>query len=322
MKPKIFVDGQEGTTGLRIHEYLSARSGAGGDLDVLRIDAEKRKDLAERKKLINAADVVFLCLPDAASQEAVSLVENERTRVIDASTAFRTDPAWAYGLPELSKAAREKIRHSRRIANPGCHASAFLLGIAPLVAAGLVNREAALTCFSITGYSGGGKKMIAAYEAADAPAALKSPRHYSLKFGHKHLPEMRVQAGLAHVPAFTPVVCATYSGLAAEVFLPAGAGVLTRKISPGDVRDILARHYEGERFVKVMPFEAEAHVDAMNGFDITACNGTNRADVFIFGNEEQMAVMVRLDNLGKGASGAAVQCMNLALGMEETTGLV
>jgi len=316
MKPKIYVDGQEGTTGLRIHEHLAGRT----DVEVLRIDGEKRKELAERKRLLNAADVVFLCLPDEASREAVGLIDNGRTKVIDASTAFRTDPAWAYGLPELSAAAREKIRGSRRIAVPGCHASAFLLPVGPLVAAGMIAREAVLTCFSLTGYSGAGKKMIAAYEAADAPAKLQPPRHYALKMRHKHLPEMRVLAGLAHAPLFTPVICNTHSGLAVETYLP--PAVLARKTTAAEIREVLARHYAGERFVRVMPFDAEGVQGLDEGFlDITACNGTNRADVFVFGHEEQIAVITRLDNLGKGASGAAVQCMNLALGFEEGAGL-
>jgi N-acetyl-gamma-glutamyl-phosphate reductase len=314
MKPKIYVDGQEGTTGLRIHEHL----GGGGDVEVLRIEGEKRKDAGERKRLINAADVVFLCLPDAASREAVALVDNGRTKVIDASTAFRTDPAWAYGLPELGAGQRAKIRVAKRIAVPGCHATAFVLGVAPLVAAGVVSREAVLTCFSLTGYSGGGKKMIAAHEAADAPAKLKTPRPYALTLTHKHMPEMRAAAGLAHMPLFTPVVCKTYAGLAVETFLP--PGVLAREARGAEVREVLAGHYAGERFVRVVPWEGEGNLD--EGFlDITACNGTNRADVLVCGREERLVVIARLDNLGKGASGAAVQCMNLALGLEEGAGL-
>jgi N-acetyl-gamma-glutamyl-phosphate reductase len=322
MKPKIFVDGQEGTTGLRIHEYLATR----GDVEVLRIDAEKRKDVAQRKRLINAADLVFLCLPDAASREAVALVDNARTKVIDASTAFRTEGAWAYGLPELNAGQREKIRESRRIANPGCHATAFILGVAPLVAAGLVSREAMLTCVSLTGYSGAGKKAIALYEGADAPAKLKGPRPYALKLAHKHLPEMRQVAGLAHAPLFTPVICNIHSGMAVETFLP--PGVFTRGTTAQEVHAVLAKQYAGERFVKVMPFDPEGLTGLDEGqMDIMACNGTNRADVFVFGHEgetaadSQIVVITRLDNLGKGASGAAVQCMNLALGFDEGLGL-
>lgn len=314
MKPSIFVDGQEGTTGLRIHEHLAQRS----DLNVLKIDAEKRKDLSERKRLINSADIVFLCLPDAASREAVALVENPNTKVIDASTAFRTDPLWAYGLPELSKTHREKIRASKRVANPGCHATAFLLGAYPLVQAGIIPTSLTVPCFSLTGYSGGGKKMIASYEAPDAPAKLKAPRHYGLKFNHKHLPEMQNIAGLSVPPMFTPVVCAVHSGLAVELFLPVSQ--LGKKVSAADVQRILATHYADEKFVKVMPAEVDACLD--EGFyDITACNGTNRADIFVFGNADQIAVITRLDNLGKGASGAAIQCMNILLGCDESAGL-
>ncbi len=314
MAPNIFVDGQEGTTGLRIHEHLSQRS----DLNVLKIDAEKRKDTAERKKLINSADIVFLCLPDAASREAVALVENHNTKVIDASTAYRTDASWAYGLPELSKAHREKIRAGKRIANPGCHATAFLLGVYPLVQAGIIPAGMMLNCFSLTGYSGGGKKMIAQYEAADAPAKLKAPRHYGLKLNHKHLPEMQKIAGLSVPPIFTPVVCAVHSGLAVETFLPVAQ--LGKKVSAADVQQILAAHYAGEKFIKVMPYPAETSLDE-GFFDITACNGTNRADIFVFGNDDQIILLSRIDNLGKGASGAAIQCMNILLGCDEAEGL-
>jgi N-acetyl-gamma-glutamyl-phosphate reductase len=316
MKPKVYVDGQEGTTGLRIHEHLAARA----DVEVLRIDAEKRKDVGERRRLINAADVVFLCLPDAASKEAVALVENERTKVIDASTAFRTDAGWAYGLPELGTAQREKIRISRRIANPGCHATAFLLPVAPLVAMGIIRKEAVLTCVSLTGYSGAGKKAIALYEGTDAPAKLKGPRPYGLKLMHKHLPEMRTLAGLMRSPIFTPVICAIHSGLAVITYLP--PEVIGKKASAAEVHAVLTKQYAGEKFVRVMPFDAEGAAGLDEGqMDIMACNGTNRADVFVFGHDEQIVVAARLDNLGKGASGAAVQCMNLALGFDEGAGL-
>lgn len=314
MKPKVFVDGQEGTTGLRIHEYLADR----GDLEILRIDSERRKDLAERKRLLNAADLVFLCLPDAASREAVALVDNPRTRIIDASTAFRTDPAWAYGLPELNPGQRDKIRSATRIAVPGCHASAFILSVYPLVAAGIIRRDTVLTAFSLTGYSGAGKKMIAIYEAADAPEKLKAPRHYALKMAHKHLPEMQKIPGLAHAPLFTPVICNVHSGLAVETFLP--APVLARPIAPSDIHAVLSRYYAGEKFAHVAPFDPAATLDE-GYFDITTCNGTNRADLFVFGHDDQMALFTRLDNLGKGASGAAIQCMNLALGFAEGEGL-
>lgn len=313
MKPKVFVDGQEGTTGLRIHEYLARRQ----DIEVLKIDPDKRKDTAARKALLNAADVAFLCLPDVASREAVGLVENPRTCIIDASTAFRTDPTWAYGLPELSPAQREKIRHSKRVAVPGCHASAFVLGVYPLVKEGIIAPDCPLSCFSLTGYSGGGKKMIAAYEVNPTPR-LKAPRPYALKLNHKHLPEMQAIPGLTGPPVFTPVVCNIHSGLAVEIFLP--AGLLARPITPQALAERLAAYYQGQRFVRVMPFGSDAYLDE-GCLDITACNGTNRADIFVFGHDRQLAVVTRLDNLGKGASGAAIQNMNLVLGVDEATGL-
>lgn len=320
MNPKIYVDGQEGTTGLKIHEHLARRT----DVEILRIDPEKRKDPAERKRLLNAADVAFLCLPEVASREAVALVENPHTRIIDASTAFRTDPAWAYGLPELDGKKgkqRQKIRQSRRIAVPGCHASAFVLAVYPLVHAGILPREAVLTCFSLTGYSGGGKKMIAMYEAPDASKNLLAPRHYALKLTHKHLPEMQIIPGLVHPPLFTPVVCNIYKGLAVQTFLP--RQTLAKSFSPEKIHRVLADHYAGEKFVRVLPLDPDAAgPDLDNGFmDITACNDTNRADIFVLGHEGQTILITRLDNLEKGASGAAVQCMNLTIGMEESIGL-
>jgi N-acetyl-gamma-glutamyl-phosphate reductase len=316
MKPKIFVDGQEGTTGLKIHEYLAARH----DVDVLKIDPDKRKDPAERKKLLNAADVVFLCLPDVASKEAMTLIDNPDTRVIDASTAVRTDSTWAYGLPELHKGQRDKIKSARGVANPGCHATAFLLAVAPLVQHGIIPPAAPVTCFSLTGYSGGGKKMIAAYEDPHANPKLKGPRPYGLKFQHKHRPEMHKHAWVTTPPLFTPVVCNVHSGLAVGVFLP--APTFTRAIAPEPIHQTFALHYAGEKFIRVMPFDPEAVEGLDDGyFDITACNNTNRAELFVFGNAQQMSVICRLDNLGKGASGAAIQSLNLMLGVDESTGL-
>lgn len=314
MPPKIYVDGQEGTTGLRIHERLSGRS----DLELLKIDPDQRKNLDARRALLNAADIVFLCLPDAASREAVSLIANPATRVLDASTAFRTDPAWVYGLPELSAAQRGKVAAATRVAVPGCHASAFLLAVAPLVSPAILPPSTPLTCVSLTGYSGGGKKMIAQYEAPDAPPALRAPRPYALKLNHKHLPEMRYIAGLDTAPVFMPVVANIHSGLAATILLP--AGLLPGRPTPQSLHALLSAHYAKETFVRVMPFDADANLD--EGFlDITACNNTNRADIFVFGHDDQIALVTRLDNLGKGASGAAIQCMNLMLGLDETLGL-
>lgn len=313
----VFVDGQEGTTGLRIHEYLAARP----DIEVLRIDADKRKDVAERARLLNAADVAFLCLPDAASREAASLVTNPKTCLIDASTAFRTDPTWVFGLPELWAGQRQAIRASKRIANPGCHASAFILLMRPLVDAGLVHAGQGVTATSITGYSGGGKKMIEQYEATALPggdALLRSPRPYSLSLAHKHIPEMMAHTGLQVAPVFMPIVSSFYKGLCVSV--PLHLSSLKAGTTGEAIQQALARHYEGERFVRVMPL---SDPDTLAGgfFDVQGCNDTNRVDLFVFANATQVVLMARLDNLGKGASGAAVQSMNVHLGCEEGLGL-
>ena len=310
---QVFVDGQEGTTGLRIHEYLARRD----DVTLLSIDPALRKDPAARRALINASDVTFLCLPDAAARESVTLVDNPGTCIIDASTAHRTDPAWTFGLPELAPGQRAKLRAAKRIANPGCHASAFILAVKPLVAAGILQPDYPLAAHSITGYSGGGKKMIEQYEAA--AASLNAPRPYALKLAHKHLPEMREHTGLAMPPIFTPIVGPFYKGLAATVFLQPQR--LAKPMGPQGLRDTLAAYYEGEPFIRVAPFDNDANcVDGF--FDVEGSNDTNRVDVFVFGHDEQVVVVARLDNLGKGASGAAVQAMNVHLGVDETLGLV
>ena len=308
-----FVDGQEGTTGLRIHEYLAQR----GDIEVLRIDADKRKDAGERARLLNAADVAFLCLPDAAAREAVALVTNPRTCLIDASTAHRTQPGWAYGLPELAPGQRDAIRQGKRIANPGCHASAFIMLMRPLVDAGLVPRESALGATSLTGYSGGGKKMIEQYQAGGDPG-LAAPRPYALTLAHKHLPEMTTHSRLAVAPVFQPIVGNFYQGLSVSV--PLQLAQLPRQSTPEALHAALQRHYAGEGFVRVMPLRDPVAL-AAGHFDVQACNGSNRVDLFVFASETQAMLMARLDNLGKGASGAAVQCMNLHLGLAESTGL-
>lgn len=310
---KVFVDGQEGTTGLRLLDYLSGRS----DVELLRIADDKRKDPAERARFLNAADIAFLCLPDVASREAVALVTNPNTCVIDASTAFRTTDSWAYGLPELTRGQREKIRASKRIAVPGCHASAFLMAVRPLVEAGVMQADYPISAFSLTGYSGGGKQMIAEFEAGGNPK-LDSPRPYSLGLAHKHLPEMRVQAGLAQAPIFNPIVGNFLKGLAVTV--PVYPDRLARKVTPEQIADLYRKHYEGEQFVRVMPVGDEANLDG-GFFDVQASNDTNRVDLFVFGSAERIVLMARLDNLGKGAAGAAVQCMNVHVGADEATGL-
>ena len=311
----VFVDGQDGTTGLRIHDYLAARK----DVEVLRIDPERRKDVAERARLLNAANVAFLCLPDAAAREAVALVGNPRTCLIDASTAHRTLPGWAYGLPELAPGQRAAIRTSKRIANPGCHASAFILLLRPLVDAGLVPAGLAVSATSVTGYSGGGKKMIEQYEGAAASGkapALASPRPYALTLTHKHLPEMMAHTGLTVAPIFMPIVGNFYKGLAVSVPLHLKALGTT----PEAVHSALVARYTDERFIRVMPLRDPKTLES-GFFDIQGCNDTNRVDIFVFANDGQVVLMSRLDNLGKGASGAAVQAMNVHLGVDEGLGL-
>ena len=308
-KPKVYIDGKEGTTGLQIYDRIGARD----DITLLLIDEDKRKNPVERQKLMNAADLVFLCLPDAAAREAVTLVTNPATRIIDASTAHRTSPGWDYGFAELSPRHRAAIQASRRVANPGCHASGFIAIVYPLVSCGLLPPDALLSCHSITGYSGGGKKMIAQYEAPDRPAELDSPRQYGLSQTHKHLPEMQKLCGLAYAPIFNPIVADFYKGMAVSVPLHS-AWVGGR--SAEEVRQALAAHYEGQALVRVAP---EVVCDGM-----LACNplaGTNEMELCVCGNAERMTVVARFDNLGKGASGAAVQNMNLMLGFAEKAGL-
>ena len=309
MKPIVYIDGKEGTTGLQIYDRIGARD----DITLLLIDEDKRKDPVERQKLMNAADMVFLCLPDAAAREAVTLVTNPATRIIDASTAHRTSPGWDYGFAELSPRHRAAIQASRRVANPGCHASGFIAIVYPLVACGLLPPDALLSCHSITGYSGGGKKMIAQYEAPDRPAELDSPRQYGLSQTHKHLPEMQKLCGLAYAPIFNPIVADFYKGMAVSVPLHS-AWVGGR--SAEEVRQALAAHYEGQALVRVAP---EVVCDGMLASNPLA--GTNEMELCVCGNAERMTVVARFDNLGKGASGAAVQNMNLMLGFAEKAGL-
>ncbi|WP_280153519.1 N-acetyl-gamma-glutamyl-phosphate reductase [Piscinibacter sp. XHJ-5] len=315
MSYRVFVDGQEGTTGLRIHEYLAQRR----DIEVLRIDPERRKDAAERARLLNGADVAFLCLPDAAAREAASLVTNPDTCLIDASTAHRTAPGWVFGMPELAADQRDRIRHAKRISNPGCHSSAFILLLRPLVDAGLVPANLPVSATSITGYSGGGKKMIEQYEAG-GDDRLDAPRPYGLSLGHKHVPEMTAHTGLRVKPLFQPVVGRFYKGLGVSV--PLHLFQLTAGTTPEKLHEALSERYAGERFIRVMPLRDPSTLDAGGGFfDVQACNGTNRVDLFVFANDSQAMLMARLDNLGKGASGAAVQTMNVHLGLDESLGL-
>ena len=302
---KVLIDGKAGTTGLRIYERLGGRR----DLELITLSEELRKDAAAREAALEAADVAFLCLPDAAAVEAVSLCENPDTVLIDTSTAHRVSDAWAYGFPEIG-GLREDIRRSKRIANPGCHASGFVSLVAPLRERGLLDENALLSCFSLTGYSGGGKKMIADYEGEDAEALL-APRTYGLSQSHKHLPEMTKVCGLANAPAFSPIVSSYYAGMEVAV-------TLFKEQLNGTAADVKAcyqDYYRGD----VVKFVENADE---NGFlSASAFAGRDDMQIAVFGNDERITLVSRFDNLGKGASGAAIQNMNIALGLPETTGL-
>jgi len=315
MGTKVFVDGQEGTTGLQIHDLLAKRS----DIEVLRIDPALRKDSRERARLLNAADVAFLCLPDAAAREAAALVANPDTCVIDASTAHRTDAQWAFGLPELAPEQRARLRQAKRISNPGCHATAFILLVRPLVDAGILAPDTALSATSISGYSGGGRKLIEQYQAAPQPARLASPRPYGLTLAHKHIPEMAVRSGLRARPIFMPIVANFFKGLSVSV--PLHLASLGSSVDARRVHAALADRYAGERFVRVLPLSDPAALDE-GYFDVQACNDANRCELLVFASGDQAILMARLDNLGKGASGAAVQSMNVHLGIDEGIGLL
>jgi len=310
MKPKVYIDGKEGTTGLQIYERLIDRR----DIELLLIDEKKRKDLWERKRMIDAADLVFLCLPDGAAIEIMELVEKPNTKVIDASTAHRTAPGWAYGFPELSRLHRAKIKESRRVANPGCHATGFISAVYPLVSLGVVPADYPMSCFSLTGYSGGGKKMIAQYEGADKGEALYSPRIYGLNQEHKHLAEMQAVCGLPMPPVFCPVVDDYYKGMATTVSFHNKK--LHRVKDAQDVWELLTAFYQGQPVVSVTPFGWEEPMIAAN-----AMAGKDSLTLTVCGNGERTTVTALFDNLGKGAAGAAVQNMNLMLGFDETIGL-
>ena len=305
---KVFIDGSAGTTGLRIREMLEKRE----DISLIALPEALRKDVAARREAINGADAVFLCLPDDAAREAVGLVENENTVVIDASTAHRTSPGWAYGFPELSAGHRAAIANGKRIANPGCYASGFLALVYPLVAAGVLPKDYPLVCHAVSGYSGAGKKGIAEYEAKDRPANYDTPRLYALTLAHKHLPEMQAVCGLTRTPVFNPYVCDYYCGMTVNV--PLFVDMLAQKVSVADVKELLRAHYAGAHFVTVGE-EPSGYVSA------NTMNGTNNMQLLVNGNERQILLTARFDNLGKGASGAAIQNMNLALGLDECLSL-
>lgn len=314
MKKTVFVDGQHGTTGLKIRERLSGRN----DIEVIEIAEDKRKDTAARKKLINEADIVFLCLPDDAARESVGMITSSPVRVIDGSTAHRAAEGWVYGLPELKKGQRDLIKKSRRVSVPGCHATGLILMLYPLVAQGIVAPDYPVTCHAVAGYSGGGRAMIAEYERKDAPDYIKNPRPYALGLNHKHVPEMTRYAGLSRPPVFAPTVVNVYNG--EIISIPLVPDYLKKKLTAAEIRETLAGYYAGERFVKVMPYPADDHLK--NGYlTFTDGNGTNNLEIFVFGGKERILLSARYDNLGKGASGAAVQNMNIMLGIEESKGL-
>ena len=308
---KIYIDGQEGTTGLKILERFKGRN----DIELLRIDENKRKDNDERRRMINSSDFTFLCLPDAAAREAVAMAD-DNVRIIDASTAHRTNPDWAYGFPELGKDFREKIVKSNRVAVPGCYASGFASMVYPLVKLGIMPADYPVSAHAVSGYSGAGKKAIAVYESADRPTDFDSPRQYALTQQHKHLPEMQKICGLKYAPSFNPLICDFFSGMV--VSLPLHTRLLTKKYVADDIRKALAEYYANSFFVKVMP-----DGEPKDGFiGSNNLSGTNNMEIFVNGNDERLIICSRLDNLGKGASGAAVQCLNIMMGIDEKTGLL
>ena len=306
---RIFIDGKAGTTGLRIYERLENRK----DIEIITLSEELRKDPEARKQAINSADVVFLCLPDAASIEAVSMVENENTVIIDTSTAHRTNPEWAYGFAELSEEFENKIKNGKRIAVPGCHASGFIALVYPLVEAGILSKDALLTCHSLTGYSGGGKKMIAEYEDEGRDVLLDAPRQYGIAQGHKHLKEMVKISGFENAPLFSPIVADFYSGM--EVTVPLFASMLQNGATIDDIKKLYAEKYNTEIVKYVEDTDEEGFLSA------NKLGGRDSMEITVCGNEERILLVARYDNLGKGASGAALECLNIVLGNEKTANL-
>jgi N-acetyl-gamma-glutamyl-phosphate reductase len=307
MTAKIFIDGEHGTTGLLIRDLLRERS----DVEVISIAPEKRKDLAERKRLLNAVDLAVLCLPDDAAKESVSMIENANVRVIDASTAHRIAPGWVFGFPELTPAQTELIRASKRVANPGCWSTCFIALMRPLVDAGLIPKDFAVTTWGVSGYSGGGRQMVEAFENENGANAKTRFIAYGMKLAHKHLPEMQNYSGLTHAPVFTPSVGAFRQGMLVEIPLPLWS--LPKAVSGEDLHAALSKHYAGQKYVTVKPSTSEPPTE----LDPETLNDTNWLELFVFDNPKtQQAVLVaRHDNLGKGAGRAAVQNMELMLGL-------
>ena len=304
----VFIDGSVGTTGLRIRQRLAGRA----DIQLVTLPEELRKNAAARAEALNACDLAFLCLPDAAAIEAAELVTNPDVVLLDTSTAHRTSPGWAYGFPELSEAHAQAVRNSKRIAVPGCHASGFIASVYPLVQAGYLGKDALLSCFSLTGYSGGGKKMIAAYEDTERPALYDAPRQYALGQQHKHLPEMQALTGLDNAPVFCPIVADFYSGM--EVTVPVFGAQLLRNVGPSELNDFYRDWYGG-------PLVYCAGPDDDGFMSAGAYSGKDTMALYVTGSEERLLLTARYDNLGKGASGAAIECMNLVLGLDPAAGL-
>ena len=312
MSVKVFIDGSEGTTGLRINERFSERD----DIELLKIPSELRKDPDEIKKYIDRSDITFLCLPDAAAVEAADMAGDD-TIIIDASTAHRTYPDWAYGFPELSKDHREKIKNSKRIAVPGCYASGSIAILYPLVSSGIMSCDYPVSIFAASGYSGGGKKLIASYEEEGRDKKFDSARMYAWGQTHKHLKEIKAISGLSREPLFLPFTTAYHSGMIVQI--PAFTQDLKKKLSPEEYRNFFADYYKDEKFIKVMPFGFEA--EEGNALFSDACAGWDGMEIFVTGNEERVVFATRFDNLGKGASGAAIQCLNIVTGCDEAKGL-
>ncbi|MCK9171170.1 MAG: N-acetyl-gamma-glutamyl-phosphate reductase [Treponema sp.] len=314
MAYKVFIDGKDGTTGLKIYERFAQR----GDIELMQIPEDKRKDPVERQKFINESDFTFLCLPDQAAVESAALCTNPHTRILDASTAHRTAPGWDYGFPELAPSFRSNIEKSHRVAVPGCYASGFNSICYPLVSAGIMSTDYPVVCHAVSGYSGAGKKAIVQYEDTNRNNELDSPRLYALTQQHKHLPEMQKISGLSYLPVFDPYVCDYFSGM--SVTVPLYSRLLVKKASAHDIWELFAAHYDGCRFVKTAGFMGEGTLSEQF-IAANTLSGTNNMQIFICGNDDRIMITSRFDNLGKGASGAAVQCMNIMMGLDEGTGL-